>query len=88
MGRKKNPEQTVEQIIAVSSQLFIEKGYEQTSIQDILDSLHLSKGGLYHHFKSKEDILDLKWCIKELNMFLIGFIQLFKIQKPKMPKRS
>ena len=58
MGRKKNPEQTIEQIIAVSSQLFVEKGYEQTSIQDILDALDLSKGGLYHHFKSKEEILE------------------------------
>ena len=35
MGRKKNPEQTIEQIIAVSSQLFVEKGYEQTSIQAV-----------------------------------------------------
>lgn len=58
MGRNKYPEQTLEKIIDISTQLFCEKGYEQTSIQDILDELHLSKGGLYHHFKSKEEILE------------------------------
>lgn len=57
MGRSKSPEQTLEMIIDTSTRLFIEKGYEQTSIQDILDALQLSKGGLYHHFKSKEEIL-------------------------------
>lgn len=36
----------------------MEKGYEHTSIQDIIDHLGgLSKGAIYHHFKSKEDIL-------------------------------
>ncbi|MFM2490542.1 TetR/AcrR family transcriptional regulator [Enterococcus avium] len=40
-------------------QLFLEKGYEHTSIQDIVNHLGgLSKGAIYHHFKSKEDILD------------------------------
>lgn len=58
MGRNKYPEQTLEKIVDTSTRLFCEKGYEQTSIQDILDALHLSKGGLYHHFKSKEEILE------------------------------
>jgi TetR/AcrR family transcriptional repressor of nem operon len=58
MGRNKYPEQTFERILDISTKLFIEKGYEQTSIQDILDALNLSKGGLYHHFKSKEEILE------------------------------
>lgn len=58
MGRNKYPEQTQERIVEASVKLFIEKGYEQTTIQDILDALNLSKGGLYHHFKSKEEILE------------------------------
>lgn len=58
MGRNKHPEQTQERIVDVSVRLFLEKGYEQTTIQDILDALNLSKGGLYHHFKSKEEILE------------------------------
>lgn len=58
MGRNKYPEQTQERIVEASVKLFIEKGYDQTTIQDILDVLNLSKGGLYHHFKSKEEILE------------------------------
>ena len=34
------------------------KGYDHTTIQDIVDALGMSKGAVYHHFKSKEDILD------------------------------
>ena len=68
MGRKKNPEQTIEQIIAVSSQLFVEKGYEQTSIQDILDALDLSKGALQCIWKQgKTD-----WCFWYESIFLPG----------------
>ncbi len=58
MARNKHPEETVNLILDVAFRLFIEKGYEHTSIQDIIDNLGgLSKGAIYHHFKSKEDIL-------------------------------
>ncbi len=58
MARNKHPEETVNLILDVSYRLFMEKGYEHTSIQDIIDHLGgLSKGAIYHHFKSKEDIL-------------------------------
>jgi AcrR family transcriptional regulator len=35
----------------------MQKGYEKTTMQDILEELQLSKGAIYHHFKSKEEIL-------------------------------
>lgn len=58
MARNKHPEETVSLILDVAYRLFMEKGYERTSIQDIIDNLGgLSKGAIYHHFKSKEDIL-------------------------------
>lgn len=58
MARNKHPEETVNLILEVALRLFMEKGYEHTSIQDIIDNLGgLSKGAIYHHFKSKEDIL-------------------------------
>lgn len=59
MARNKYPEETVNLILDVAGRLFLEKGYEHTSIQDIIDNLGgLSKGAIYHHFKSKEEILD------------------------------
>lgn len=58
MARNKHPEETVNLILDAAFRLFMEKGYEYTSIQDIIDNLGgLSKGAIYHHFKSKEDIL-------------------------------
>ena len=58
MARNKHPEETVHLILDVAFRLFMEKGYEHTSIQDIIDRLGgLSKGAIYHHFKSKDDIL-------------------------------
>ena len=43
-------------IVEKSLQLFCVKGYYNTSINDILDATGLTKGGLYGHFSSKEDI--------------------------------
>ena len=58
MARNKHPEETVNRILTTAFRLFMEKGYEHTSVQEIIDNLGgLSKGAIYHHFKSKEDIL-------------------------------
>jgi len=48
--------QTRNNIISQSLQLFSVKGYYNTSINDILEATRLTKGGLYGHFRSKEDI--------------------------------
>lgn len=45
-------------ILNTAEKLFIEKGYDETSIQDILDALSLSKGGFYHYFESKLQLLE------------------------------
>lgn len=59
MARNKYPEETVEKILTAAKRLFLEKGYEHTTIQDIVDQLGgLTKGAVYHHFKSKEEIMD------------------------------
>lgn len=59
MSRNKYSEVTVEKILDAAERLFLERGYERTTIQDIVDELGgLTKGAVYHHFKSKEEILD------------------------------
>ena len=56
---RRDPEKTYEKILEVSSKLFFEKGYENTSLQDIVNNLDgLTKGAVYHHISSKDDILD------------------------------
>ncbi len=42
--------------------LFMEKGYANTTTQDIVDKVNISRGLLYYHFKNKEDIL---YCLVE-----------------------
>lgn len=59
MARNKYPEITVEKILEVSQRLFLTKGYDNTTIQDIVDELGgLTRGAIYHHFRSKEEIMD------------------------------
>ena len=47
-----------QEIIRTAETLFCRYGYENTSIQDILDELNTSKGSFYHHFVSKESLLE------------------------------
>ena len=59
MARNKYPEKSKELILEVSKKLFVEKGFDRTSIQDIINQLGgMTKGVVYHHFKSKMDILN------------------------------
>lgn len=59
MARNKHPEDTVARILDVSVELFMERGYDHTTMQDIVDNLGgLTKGAVYHHFKSKEEIFE------------------------------
>lgn len=52
-------EEKRQEMLTVAERLFCTKGYEATSIQDILNVLHVSKGGFYHHFSSKEEVLHI-----------------------------
>ncbi len=59
MARNKYPEETVQRILDVAERLFCTRGYEHTTMADIVDGLGgLTKGAVYHHFKSKEDIFE------------------------------
>lgn len=57
MSRNKYPEETEKKILDAAYELFVEQGYENTSVQNIIDRTGLSKGAVYHHFESKERIL-------------------------------
>ncbi|MRH41490.1 TetR family transcriptional regulator [Aquibacillus halophilus] len=46
-----------EKILVTCIQLFEHKGFSETSIQDIVDSLAVTKGTFYYYFKSKEEVL-------------------------------
>ena len=58
MGRNKYPEITESLILEMALRLFIEKGYEQTTLQDIADAIGMTRGAIYHHFKDKAEVVD------------------------------
>ena len=54
----KEAEERRNEILDVAERLFGEKGFDNTSTNDILEKIGIARGTLYYHFKSKEDILD------------------------------
>ncbi len=49
---------TRQQIVDAADELFYRQGFEQTSFADIAKVVNISRGNFYHHFKTKDDILD------------------------------
>ena len=58
----KDPEIRRAEIMDAAMLLFMEKGYANTTTQDIVDKVNISRGLLYYHFKNKDDIL---YCLVE-----------------------
>jgi len=50
-------QQPRQEILRTAARLFQQQGYDATSMNDVAAALKLSKGGLYHHFESKDEIL-------------------------------
>ena len=72
MARNRNSHETRKKILEVSKDLFLEKGFDNTSIQDIIDGLDgLTKGVIYHHFESKDEILQS--IISENNQEILNY---------------
>jgi AcrR family transcriptional regulator len=55
--RRRDPATKREAVLQTAAQLFIEKSYGRTSLNDVADRLKITKPALYHYFDNKEDIL-------------------------------
>lgn len=58
MPRNKYPERTEQALLETAKRLFLERGYEHVTLQDIADACGLTRGAIYHHFRSKEEVVD------------------------------
>ncbi|WP_133914575.1 ScbR family autoregulator-binding transcription factor [Streptomyces sp. NBC_00582] len=56
MARQLRAEQTRATIITAAADLFDRRGYESTSLSEIVEHAHVTKGALYFHFAAKEDL--------------------------------
>ncbi|GAE04309.1 regulatory protein, TetR [Paenibacillus sp. JCM 10914] len=66
--KQQQSEDTRKRIADAAKQLFMQKGYKSTSIEEIVEATGSSKGNIYYHFKSKEGLFlflieewDLEW---------------------------
>jgi AcrR family transcriptional regulator len=55
--RRRDPETKREAVLQTAAQLFLEKSYSRTSMNDVAVRLHITKPALYHYFRNKEEIL-------------------------------
>lgn len=64
----KKPEERRIELLKTAQELFFSQGYEQTSVQNIIDAVGIAKGTFYHYFQSKEDLLNqlASWMAEEL----------------------
>jgi AcrR family transcriptional regulator len=54
----KDPETRRRELIEKAERLFLKKGYDETTISDIVNSAGVAQGTFYYYFKTKDDILD------------------------------
>jgi AcrR family transcriptional regulator len=56
-SRRRDPGTNREAVLQTAAQLFLEKSYGRTSLNDVADRLNITKPALYHYFRNKEEIL-------------------------------
>ena len=85
MPRKNNPEETVERILSASMKIFYEKGFDKTSMQDIVDASDMSKGAIFYHFKSKEEVFEaaMEKRAAQMREILLGWLDEMKGQSAR-----
>jgi AcrR family transcriptional regulator len=74
MGSK--GEATRENILGIAEQIILQKGFSGTSIDEIIESSNITKGGFFYHFKGKEDLarhLMMRYQISDNHFFTILF---------------
>lgn len=95
-----NFESKKQELIEIAFELFMKKGYEDTTITDILKAAKISKGAMYHYFDKKEDILDAvinyiialdekryEPILKDTNISAIGkIVKMLKSSDSDVPK--
>ena len=58
MRTAKEADERKNEIMDAAESLFVSRGYDSTTISDILEAMGIARGTLYYHYKSKEEVLD------------------------------
>lgn len=82
----KKPEVRRQEIVTAAKELFIEKDYHTSTMQDVMNRLDIAKGTIYHYFKSKEELLEA--VVEELSETYLNSVKdKFSKSKGKALKR-
>ena len=94
----KDPEERKKEILDTAECLFAEKGYEGTSVNDMLLAVNIAKGTFYYYFKSKEEVLDalierhIKLVVENAKQIIASslspFEKLLAIFTPQKPEKK
>lgn len=75
----KNPDERRREIVMAATELFMEDGYEKTTIENIINKVGISKGGFYHYFPSKKEIF--QECIASLSHSILNaYLNIFGVK--------
>lgn len=81
--REQQKIETRNKIYEIAFQLFLEKGFDKVTVQMIVQKANLSVGAFYHHFQSKEAIIDERY--RDFDELLE---EKYQLEKPKMGLES
>lgn len=56
-SRRRDPASKRDAVLATAAQMFLERSYSRTSLNDVAERLNITKPALYHYFRNKEEIL-------------------------------
>lgn len=82
----KSPQERRNEILTVAMELFNQKGYEQTSVSEIVKKVGVAQGTFYNYFQSKEDVLNAA-CERTLETRLEAVNQVMENRKLKAKEK-
>lgn len=82
MRTVKSAQERRNEILDIASELFVQRGFESTSTNDILEKVGIARGTLYYHFKSKEEILDA--IVERINQQVVERLEEI-VRRKEMP---
>lgn len=84
-GRVTDPVSAKGRLLAKAAKLFKEKGYERTTVRDLASAVGIQSGSIFHHFKSKEDIL---MAVMEEVIVFNTYRMLSKLEQANSPREK
>ena len=85
MARRLPEEERRAQILEAAKKCFVQKGFAATRMDDVASAAHLSKGGLYFHFKSKDDLMVA--VVGQANVQVETFLNAARAWRDPLPKQ-